>query len=47
MEFITRIGVINMRNKHPRSEQLLRIKINDKGVTTKIVWTSTCPKYGD
>jgi hypothetical protein len=23
------------------------IKINDKGITTKAIWTSTCPKYGE
>jgi hypothetical protein len=23
------------------------IRINDKGVTTKAIWTSTCPKYGE
>ena len=47
MEFITNIGMTNMRHKHPRSQQLLWIRINDKGVTTKAIWTSTCPKYGE
>ena len=47
MEFITMLGMTNMKRKHPRSEQLLWIRINDKGVTTKAVWTSTCPKHGD
>ena len=47
MEFITRLGMSNMRNKHPRFEQLLWIRINDKGVTTKAIWTSNCPKYGN
>ena len=47
MVFITNLGITNMRRKHPNSEQLLWIKINDKGVTTKAIWTSTCPKFGN
>jgi hypothetical protein len=47
MEFITHIGITNMRRKHPRSEQFLWIKINDKGITTKAVWASTCPRHGE
>ena len=47
MEFITQIGISNLKRKHPRSETLLWIKINEKGITTKAVWASTCPRYGD
>ena len=47
MEFIADLGVTNLRRKHPRSEQLLWIIINDKVVTTKALWTSICPKYGE
>lgn len=37
MEFITNIGMTNMRREHPRSKQLLWIRINDKGVRTKAI----------
>ena len=47
MEFITQLGITNMRRKHPRSENVLWVRINDKGLTTKAIWASTCPKYGD
>ena len=47
MDFITNLGMTNMRRKHPRSEQMLWVRINDKGVTTKAIWTSICPKYGE
>jgi hypothetical protein len=47
MESITRLDMSNMRNKQPRSKQLFWVRINDKGVTTKVIWASTCPKYGD
>jgi hypothetical protein len=47
MESITCLDMSNMRNKHPRSKQLFWVRINDKGVITKVIWASTCPKYGD
>ena len=47
MEFITQIGISNMKRKHPKSEQVLWVKINDKGITTKALWASTCPKNGE
>ena len=46
MEFITSLGIKNLKNKHPRSEPSIWFKVNSKGVTTKVVWASTCPSYG-
>ena len=46
MEFITQIGVSNMKQKHPNSKHLLWVRINDKGITTKTLWASTCLRYG-
>ena len=47
MEFITHIGISNMKRKHPKSEYILWVKINNQGLTTKAIWASTCPKYGE
>ena len=47
MEFITNLGMTNMKRKHPKSKQLLWVRINNKGVATKAIWTSTCPRSGD
>ena len=46
MEFITSLGVKNYKRKHPRSELNIWFKSNTQGVTTKVVWASTCPNYG-
>ena len=47
MEYITHIGVSNIKRKHPKSVQLLWVKIDNKGLTTKAIWTSTCPRNGE
>lgn len=47
MEFITHIGISNMKRKHPKFQHIIWVKINDKGITTKAVWASTCPRYGE
>ena len=47
MEFITSLGVKNFKSKHPRSELSIWFKTNTNGVTTKAIWASTCPKYGN
>ena len=47
MEFITSLGVKNFKSKHPRSELNVWFRTNPSGVTTKAVWASTCPKYGN
>ena len=47
MEFITQIGVSNLKRKHPKSEHLLWVRINNQGLTTKAMWASTCPRYGE
>ena len=47
IEFITSLGVSNMKRKFPNSEQCLWVKINDKGITIKAVWASSIPKHGN
>ena len=47
IEFITSLGVSNMKRKFPKSKQLLWIKINDKGVTLKAIWASFAPRHGN
>lgn len=47
MEFITSLGVKNFKRKHPRSEPSFWFKSNALGVTSKVVWASTCPNYGN
>ena len=46
MEFITSLGVKNFKNRHPRSKPTIWFKTNEHGVTTRAIWTSTCPTYG-
>ena len=46
MEFITSLGIKNFKHNHPRSEPKVWIKTNAMGVTTRVVWASTCPSYG-
>lgn len=45
MTFITTLGMTNIRCKHPRFEQILWFIINDRGVTSKDLWTSICSKH--
>ena len=47
MEFITSLGVKNFKSKHPRSEPIIWFRTNEHGVTTRVVWASTCPAYGN
>ena len=47
MEFITSLGVSNMKCKFPNSEQFLWVKTNAKGITLKAVWASSIPKHGN
>ena len=47
MEFITSLGVKNFRSKNPRYEPSIWFRTNDNGVTTKAIWASTCPAYGN
>ena len=47
MEFITSLGIKIFKRKHPRSEPSFWIKSSALGVTSKVVWASTCPNYGN
>ena len=47
MEFITSLGVKNFKRKHPRSEMNIWFKSNTQGITSKVVWASSCPNYGN
>ena len=47
MEFITSLGIKNLKRKHPRSEPNIWFRSNTQGITSKVVWASTCPNYGN
>ena len=47
IEFITSLGLSNMKRKFPNSEQFLWIKTNTKGITLKAIWASSTPKHGN
>jgi hypothetical protein len=47
IEFITSLGVSNMKHKFPKSEQLLWIKTNAKGINLRAVWVSSTLKHGN
>ena len=47
IEFITSLGVSNMKHKFSKSEQILWVKTNAKGITLRAVWASSTPKHGN
>ena len=47
MKLISSLGVSNMKGQFPNFEQLLWIKINDKGITLKVVWAFSTPRHGN
>ena len=47
IEFITSLGVSNMKRKFPKYEQLLKVKINDKGITLRAIWAPSAPRHGN
>lgn len=45
MKFISSLRVSNMKRQFLNFEQLIWIKINDKGITLKAIWASLIPRH--